>query len=169
MAHQDRTDKTDETGIPLSFKVVAGLMLVVFVIGSIAMAIAFAPDAFIRAYGGEQDGDDCTTSDGALSNAGFIFVHDPRSGERVSSGFEVRGCSSTFEASVNWRLRDRTGRVVASGVTEGGNLEPGSFEFTAEYSVAARQVGELEVFEPKVTEEGFPPSQDVIPLVLERD
>ena len=167
MAHEDRTDETDETGIPLSFKVIAGLMLVVFVIGSIAMAIAFAPDDFIRAYGGEQDGDDCTTSDGAPSNAGFIFVEDPRSGERVSSGFDVRGCSSTFEASVNWRLRDTTGRVVASGVTQGGSLRPGSFEFRAEYSVAARQVGELEVFEPRVTDEGFPPSRNVVPLVLQ--
>jgi hypothetical protein len=167
MADQDRTDKTDETGIPLSFKVIAGLMLVVLVIGSIAMAIAFAPDALIRGYGGEQEADDCASNDGALNNAGFIFVEDPRSGERVSSGFEVRGCSSTFEASVNWRLRDRTGKVLASGVTQGGNLQPGSFEFTAEYSVAARQIGELEVFEPRVTGEGFLPPRNVVPLVLQ--
>jgi hypothetical protein len=68
---------------------------------------------------------------------------------------------------VNWRLRDKTGRVVASGVTQGGSLEPGSFEFTTEYSVDARQIGELEVFEPRVTGEGFPPSRNVVPLVLE--
>ena len=68
---------------------------------------------------------------------------------------------------MNWRLRDRTGKVVASGVTQGGSLRPGSFEFTPEYSVAARQIGELEVFEPRVTGEGFPPSRDVVPLVLQ--
>ena len=123
--------------------------------------------ALLTACGGEQDLDVCANGDGALNNAGLIFVEEPRSGERVSSGFQVRGCSGTFEASVNWRLRDRTGKVLASGVTQGGSLQPGSFEFTAEYSVAARQIGELEVFEPRVTGEGFPPSRDVVPLVLQ--
>jgi hypothetical protein len=123
--------------------------------------------ALLAGCGGETDVDVCANGDGALDNAGFIFVEEPKNGERVSSGFEVRGCSSTFEASVNWRLRDRTGKVVASGVTQGGSLQPGSFEFTAEYSVAARQIGELEVFEPRVTGEGFPPSRNVVPLVLQ--
>ena len=123
--------------------------------------------ALLTACGGEQDADVCANSDGALSDAGFIFVRDPRSGERVSSGFQARGCSSTFEANVNWRLRGRDGRVLASGVTQGGSLRPSSFEFRAEYSVAARQIGLLEVFEPRVTREGFPPSRDVVPLVLQ--
>jgi hypothetical protein len=57
-------------------------MLVVFVVGSNHMALAFTPDALVRVYGGEQDADGCASSDRALSNAGFIFVEDPRSGER---------------------------------------------------------------------------------------
>jgi len=114
--------------------------------------------------GGE---DTCANVDNALSRVGFIFVDDPRSGERVSSGFRVSGCSSTFEASVNWRLRGRDGKVLASGVTQGGSLEPSSFEFTVQYSIAAGQIGELEVYEPRVTTEGFPPSRDVVPLILE--
>jgi hypothetical protein len=121
----------------------------------------------ITACAGKQDVDVCADSDGALNNAGFVFVDDPKSGERVSSGFRVSGCSSTFEASVNWRLRGRDGTALASGVTQGGSLEPSSFEFTVEYSIAARQVGQLEVYEPRVTTEGFPPSRDVVPLVLE--
>lgn len=121
----------------------------------------------LTACGGEKDVEVCANSDGALSDARFIFVADPRSGDRVSSGFQVRGCSSTFEANLNWRLRGRDGRVLATGVTQGGNIQPSSFEFRAGYSVAARQVGELVVFEPRVTEEGFPPSRDVIPLVLQ--
>ena len=123
--------------------------------------------ALLTACGGEKDVDVCANDDGVLSDAGFIFVADPRSGDRVSSGFQVRGCSSTFEANVNWRLRGRDGRVLASGVTQGGSLRPSSFEFSAEYSVAARQIGELVVFEPRVTEEGFPPSREVVPLVLQ--
>lgn len=106
-------------------------------------ATAAITAGILTACGGEQDVDVCATDDGALSNAGFIFVEEPTSGERVSSGFDIRGCSSTFEASVNWRLRDRAGTVLASGVTQGGSLQPGSFEFTAEYSVDARQIGEL--------------------------
>ena len=52
-------------------------------------------------------------------------------------------------------------------VTQGGSLEPSSFRFTAEYSIAARQIAELEVYEPRVTTEGFPASKDVVPVVLE--
>ena len=121
----------------------------------------------LAACGGTEDVDVCANGDGALSNAGFVFVEDPKSGERVSSGFRVSGCSSTFEASVNWQLRDRAGKTLASGVTQGGSLEPSSFEFTVEYSIATRQIGELQVYEPRVTREGFPPSRDVVPLVLE--
>ena len=116
---------------------------------------------------GNGEDDVCGNADGALTRAGFIFVRAPGSGERVSSGFRASGCSSTFEASVNWRIRGKDGRVLASGVTQGGSYESGVFEFTVEYSIAAHQVGELEVYEPRVTREGFPPSKDLVPLVLE--
>lgn len=132
-----------------------------------SVAAAAITAALLTGCGGEQEVEVCANGDGALNNAGFTFIQDPGSGERVSSGFEVRGCSSTFEASVNWRLRDRTGKVLASGVTQGGSLQPGSFEFRPEYSVAARQIGELEVFEPRVTDEGFLPPRNVVPLVLQ--
>jgi hypothetical protein len=124
--------------------------------------------SFLAACGGSKDEVDfCANADGALGGAGFIFVAAPGSGEPVSSGFQVTGCSSTFEATVNWRLRGRDGGTLASGVTQGGSIEPSSFEFSVDYSIGTRQIGELEVFEPRVTEEGFPPSKDVVPLVLE--
>lgn len=110
------------------------------------MAAAMATVAAVAAACGTGGGDDgCANSDGALSGVGFIFVDDPRSGDRVSSGFRVSGCSSTFEASVNWRLRGRDGRQLASGVTQGGSLEPSAFNLTVEYSIVARQIGALEV------------------------
>jgi hypothetical protein len=130
-------------------------------------AAAVVMAALLTACGGQREADVCANADGALTRAGFIFVQAPKSGERVSSGFEVTGCSSTFEASVNWRIRGRDGEALASGSTQGGSLEPSSFEFTAEYSIAARQIGQLEVYEPRVTTEGFPPSKDLVPLVLE--
>ena len=67
---------------------------------------------------------------------------------------------------MNWRLRGRDGTVLARGVTQGGSLEPSSFAFKVEYSITGRQIGALEVYEPRVTNEGFPPSRDVVPLVL---
>jgi hypothetical protein len=109
----------------------------------------------------------CANGDGALDRTAFVFVDAPRSGERVLNGFRVSGCSSTFEANVNWRLRARNGRVLASGFTQGGSQEPGPFAFTVDYPIGARQVGHLEVFEPQVTTEGFPPVKNVLPLVLE--
>ncbi len=112
--------------------------------------------------------DVCLNDDEALSESAFVFVETPASGTRVTSGFSVSGCSNTFEATVGWRLLARDGSELASGTTEGGTLDqPAPFTFTVEYSLDARQVGNLEVFMPPVTEEGFPPPKDVVPLVLE--
>jgi hypothetical protein len=109
----------------------------------------------------------CANGDGALDKTAFVFVDAPYSGERVLNGFRVSGCSSTFEANVNWRLRARNGHVLASGFTRGGSLDPGPFSFTVDYPLGARQVGHLEVYEPRVTREGLPPVRNVLPLVLE--
>ena len=89
------------------------------------------------------------------------------SGEHVKSGFQVSGCSNTFEGTVNWRLRNRAGSELANGFAQGGSREPGAFSFSVQYDdVDARQVGRLEVYEPRVTTEGFPPVRNVLPVVL---
>jgi hypothetical protein len=67
---------------------------------------------------------------------------------------------------VNWRLRDKTGEELANGFAQGGSREAGPFSFAVKYDVDAQQVGQLEVYEPKVTTEGFPPVRNVIPVVL---
>ena len=117
--------------------------------------------------GGSDEAGACSNADGALDQTAFVFVEAPSSGERVSSGFSVTGCSSTFEANVGWRLLARDGRELVSGFTQGGSTAPGPFEFTVTYSIGAREVGRLEVYEPAVTTEGFPPVRNVVPLVLE--
>jgi hypothetical protein len=109
----------------------------------------------------------CANGDGSLDDKAFVFVEGPRSGERVLSGFRVTGCSSTFEANLNWRLRARDGHVLSKGFTQGGSQEPRSFAFTVSYPIGERQIGHLEVYEPKVTTEGFPAVKNVVPLVLE--
>jgi len=131
-------------------------------------AVAAVAGALAGCGGGSQsESTICANGDGSLDNKAFVFVEGPRSGERVLSGFRVTGCSSTFEANVNWRLRARDGHVLAKGFTQGGSQEPGSFAFTVSYPIGERQIGHLEVYEPKVTTEGFAAVKNVVPLVLE--
>jgi Immunoglobulin-like domain of bacterial spore germination len=129
---------------------------------SVALVVLVA--STVSACGGDGDRDLCAAAD---SRSAFVFVQSPVSGGTVASGFRVTGCSNTFEGAVNWRLRDRDGRELASGLTQGGSSEPAPFSFPVEYDVDARQVGRLEVYEPAVTNEGFPPVRNVIPVVLE--
>ena len=103
----------------------------------------------------------------AHAGSAFVFVESPVSGEHVKSGFQVSGCSNTFEGTVNWRLRNRAGSELANGFAQGGSREPGAFSFSVQYGdVGARQVGRLEVYEPRLTTEGFPPVRNVLPVVL---
>ena len=115
-----------------------------------------------------ETGDVCSNSDGALSNASFVIVSSPRSGQRVHSGLQVAGCSRTFEGNVQWRLLSRDGTSLASGFTNGGGVDgPGPFAFPVTYTVSERQIGHLEVYEEDASDgEGFPPGRNVIPLVL---
>jgi immunoglobulin-like protein involved in spore germination len=117
----------------------------------------------LAACGSDDDRDVCA---GADSTSAFVFVETPVSGEHVDSGFPVTGCSNTFEGTVSWRLRDRAGRELAKGFTQGGSREPGAFSFSVRFDVDATQIGRLEVYEPRVTTEGFPPVRNVIPVVL---
>jgi Immunoglobulin-like domain of bacterial spore germination len=113
--------------------------------------------------------DVCGNADGALTDASFIFVTSPRSGERVSSAFVVRGCSRTFESNVPWRLLDERGAELASGFTLGGGISgPAAFSFSVAYTVPSRQIGHLEVVEedPSGGEGPRKVTRNVVPLVL---
>jgi hypothetical protein len=96
----------------------------------------------------------------------FIFVTSPTAGEQVSSPFTVTGCSDTFEANVEWELRDADDDVLADGFTMGGTLgDPDDFSFEVEYSVTEQQTGTLEVFETDA-ETGDRARVNTIQLVL---
>lgn len=136
------------------------------------LGLAFLASAQpVLAWGGWVEGeeaDNCTNDDGAFDEAAFVLATEPQPGERVESGFAVKGCSRSFERSVQWKLIARDGAVLASGNTQGGGVDgPAAFSFTVPYSVDARQIGHLEVFEEDVSDgEGFPPGRTVVPLVL---
>jgi hypothetical protein len=117
---------------------------------------------------GAQPGDACDNADGALSDAAFVIATAPDAGERVQSGFEVTGCSRTFESTVVWRLVARDGTVLNQGNTTGGGVDGfGPFAFSVPFAVTERQIGHLEVFEEDASDgEGFPPGRNVLPVVL---
>ncbi|MET0668064.1 MAG: Gmad2 immunoglobulin-like domain-containing protein [Methyloceanibacter sp.] len=112
--------------------------------------------------------DNCDNADGALSDAAFVIATTPSAGDRVESGFEVKGCSRTFESNVNWRLVARNGTELARGNTQGGGVDgPGPFAFAVAYTADRPQIGHLEVFEEDASDgEGFPPGRIVLPLIL---
>jgi hypothetical protein len=120
--------------------------------------------------GGSSSGSDtCDDGDGALSDVAFVLVTSPQSGERVSSGFTVTGCSRTFESNVPWKLLDSSGTELASGATMGGGADgPGPFSFTVTYTTSERQIAALEVSEEDVSggEGARKPVRNVVPLVL---
>jgi immunoglobulin-like protein involved in spore germination len=134
---------------------------------SLALGVVFLAAALAGCGNGKSEAGVCLDKDGALQRSSFVFVESPASGERVASGFRVSGCSNTFEANVAWRLRARDGRKLASGFTQGGSRETGPFSFAVRYAIDAREVGQLEVYEPSVTSEGFPTVKNVMPVVLE--
>lgn len=131
--------------------------------------LAFAGSFFLGSCSSVGSGSPCSNTDGALSDASFVIVETPRSGQRVSSGFVVTGCSRTFESNVNWILKNRNGQTIASGHTSGGGADgPGNFSTTVTYSVTSRQIGHLEVYEEDASDgEGYPPGRNVIPVVLQ--
>lgn len=133
-----------------------------------ALVIPSTPASAMGSWVAGEEANNCDNEDGALDEASFVIATEPEAGDRVESGFGVKGCSRTFESNVQWKLIGRDGSVLASGNTQGGGVDgPGAFSFTVPYDVDARQIGHLEVFEEDVSDgEGFPPGHTVLPLVL---
>jgi len=106
------------------------------------------------------------------SQQGFIAINYPRPGVRISGKghiellVTVRGCSSTFEGTLNWHLKTRDGVTVSAGVAQGGSLRPGPFRFTIPPPSVGEGPAVLEVYEPPASGEGGPTSRATVPLVL---
>lgn len=98
----------------------------------------------------------------------FVFVEQPLPGADVTSGFEVVGCSNSFEATFEWELLDAEGSELASsfGTASCGTGCVGDFSFTVDYTVAELQVGTLRVF-TRSAEDGSIQDLNAIPLRLQ--
>lgn len=143
-------------------------MLVGTAIGIFGLAVGVGPALALGDLVEGEEIDNCANADGAFNDAAFVVATAPAAGARAISGFDVKGCSRTFEGSVQWKLLGRDGSVLASGNARGGGVDgQGAFSFTVPFGVTERQVGHLEVFEEDVSDgEGFPPGRTVVPLVL---
>ena len=150
--------------------ITARMMVCGAMFGVVGASLVAQPTAAI-AMGNWVEGEEthnCDNDDGAFNEGAFVVATEPEAGERVTTGFEVKGCSRTFESNLQWKLLGRDGSVLASGNTQGGGVDgPGSFSFTVPYDVDTMQIGHLEVFEEDVSDgEGNPPGRTVLPLVL---
>jgi hypothetical protein len=105
------------------------------------------------------------------SRQGFIAINYPPRGASIAgAGSEfpvsVRGCSSTFEGTLNWELKTKDGVTVSAGVAQGGSLGPGPFRFSIPPTSVGEGPGVLEVYEPPASGEGGPTSRATVPVVL---
>jgi germination protein M len=108
------------------------------------------------------------------SQQGFIQINSPSPGARISGGGSkgspvvVRGCSSTFEGTLNWDLKTKDGVTISAGVAQGGSLRPGPFRFTIPPPSVGEGLAVLQVYEPPASGEGGPTSRASVPVVLQK-
>jgi len=77
-----------------------------------------------------------------------IWLNTPYNGQVVSSPIHITGNSTTFEGVVIVRIRDRTGRVIAQGMTIGGSMGTlAPFAIDLAYQVPYSQWGSVEALE----------------------
>jgi len=95
-----------------------------------------------------------------------IWVTSPVSGQKVGSPLEVRGSARVFEAAVNGRLKDQSGKTLAEGFTTAERGAPGRGDYVLSllFDVSSPGSGNLEVFwiSPK---DGSEKDKIVVPLV----
>jgi hypothetical protein len=108
------------------------------------------------------------------SKQGFIAINYPPRGAlivgrgHIEQIVPVRGCSSTFEGTLNWDVKTKDGVAVAAGVAQGGSLRPGPFRFNIRPTSVGEGPAVLEVYEPPASGEGGPTSRATVPVVLRK-
>ncbi|MFX4261802.1 Gmad2 immunoglobulin-like domain-containing protein [Pelotomaculum propionicicum] len=81
-------------------------------------------------------------------NEPAIWVNSPKPGQKVASPLEVSGSARVFEATVNIRLVDNTGKMIAEGFTTASEGAPGrgDFKYSLNFNATSPGQGELEVY-----------------------
>ncbi len=135
---------------------------------TLALAVlALVAVAAVAGCGDDEEADACA-ADAAVLEVPHVIPTEPAVGAVVGETFTVRGCSRTFESSIQWRLSEPAGAELARGFAMGGGVDgSAAFEFTVFAPVTEPTLAQLRVFEADVSEgRGSPPPQAVIPLLL---
>jgi hypothetical protein len=82
------------------------------------------------------------------SAKGAITLKAPLTNATLTSPVTISGDASVFEANVQWRISDTSGRVLAEGFTTASLGAPGrgDFSVTATYTVTRETIAFVEVF-----------------------
>jgi hypothetical protein len=118
-------------------------------------------------------GDDDEEEGGGRGEAAAIVVDSPGPGASVSSPVEISGSASVFEGTVQLRIRDADGEVIARTFTtaSAGAPERGDFSEELEFSVGEAQDGVIEAFEQNVASPEESPEPELfrveVPVRLE--
>ncbi len=104
---------------------------------------------------GVEDNDDgaadnSETATSVMSESGNVEVKSPHVGEIIGLPLMVTGSARVFESTLNYRLLDADGTVLAAGyvMTNAPDMgEFGDFTITTSYAAPSGTVGTLEVFD----------------------
>jgi hypothetical protein len=86
-----------------------------------------------------------TASPGAALDPAIV-ISSPRSGESVTSPVKVSGTASVFEAALNVRVKDSTGKVVGQARTTASTGAPGRGTYSVDVPFDASGPGTIEAY-----------------------
>ncbi len=86
--------------------------------------------------------------DVSVVNEPVIWVTSPAPGQKVASPLQVKGSARVFEATVNIKLKDESGKTIAESFATASEGAPGrgQFELSLPFNAPSPGRGELEVF-----------------------
>lgn len=86
--------------------------------------------------------------DVSVVNEPAIWVTSPAPGQKVESPLQIKGSARVFEATVNIRLKDESGKTITESFATATQGAPGrgQFELSLPFNATSPGRGELEVF-----------------------
>lgn len=137
----------------------AGVLVVGGIIFSAVSALS-AESALKSA--GNPGKDNIVTAPATYKESANIKVATPKDGDTLTSPFLLSGQARVFEAVVNFRLKDGTGKVLVEGTAKtkaGQTFSP--FTYSVAFSKPGTPTGTLEVFQ-KSAQDGS--DQDLVSI-----
>jgi len=100
-----------------------------------------------------------------------IIVSQPQANDEIGPKLTIKGEARVFENTVNYRLKDNEGNILAENFATTNSLDIGlygSFEVTIPYSQPKSREGVLEVFESSA-KDGSEINKVIIPVKFKTD